>query len=166
MDFAATRKGLKREKAELDTENPFRSHIFFLLRCVASLSPSLSQVDRNSVEYSNMMMGLKREIYLLTLFFLCVLRPSSRSIWGGKCVEYWQHRSIFAQFPHYLNVHFCAIFYTLVFGFPIPLPLFFCCAESHFTENGGKKNRKIYRIVSCVTEWNCCVNKWDEKRLT
>lgn len=55
-----------------------------------------------------------KEINVLTFF--CVL--ASTWIENEMCwILAFTIRSIFAQFSHYLNVHFCAIFYTLVFGF-------------------------------------------------
>lgn len=131
----------KAEK-ELDTV-PFRSHTQFFLFCF----PFTLQVGRNSIEYSNMMMGLKANIFD-DPFFRCA---SSRSILRKMCwILAFTIRSIFAQFPHYLNVHFRAIFYTLVFGFS---PSLFLCWVPLYRKMW--KNREIYRIVSCVTERNC-----------
>lgn len=88
--------------------------------------------------------------------FLCSLQM--RRIGSEMCwILAFAIPSIFAQFSHYLNVHFCAIFYTLVFGF-CPTSLF--CLRATLFAKVWKINPKIYRIVSSVTEWNWQANKW------
>lgn len=91
----------------------------------------------------NMMMGWK-EINVLTLFLGVLPSPVRSWIENEMCwILAFTIRSIFAQFSHYLNVHFCAIFYTLVFGFrPHPIVSFWVPLCS-----GERMCEKIWKFI-------------------